>query len=37
MIREADLKLVEERKIGRPPKVKAETGSKGSRKKGSEK
>jgi excisionase family DNA binding protein len=28
MIRETDLKLVEERKIGRPPKVKVERDSK---------
>jgi excisionase family DNA binding protein len=34
MIKEADLKLVEERKTGRPPKAKAETDSKASKKKG---
>jgi excisionase family DNA binding protein len=34
MIREEDLKLVENRKAGRPPKVKAETGDKTSQKRG---
>jgi hypothetical protein len=34
MIREEDLKLVENRKVGRPPKVKAGTGNKMSRKRG---
>jgi excisionase family DNA binding protein len=34
MIKEADLKLVEERKTGRPPKAKAETSSKDDKKKG---
>jgi excisionase family DNA binding protein len=33
MIRAADLKLVEERKIGRPPKAKDETGSRMNKKK----
>ena len=34
MIKEEDLKLVENRKVGRPPKAKAESGSKASKKKG---
>jgi excisionase family DNA binding protein len=34
MIREEDLKLVENRKVGRPPKVKAETVHKTSKKRG---
>jgi excisionase family DNA binding protein len=34
MIREEDLKLVENRKVGRPPKVKAETANKTSKKRG---
>jgi excisionase family DNA binding protein len=33
VIREEDLKLVGDRKVGRPPKAKAETGSKASKKK----
>jgi excisionase family DNA binding protein len=33
VIREIDLELVRERKVGRPPKAKAETGSKASKKK----
>jgi hypothetical protein len=37
MINEADLKLVENRKVGRPPKAKAETGAKASKKKGGKK
>lgn len=37
MIKEEDLKLVEDRKVGRPPKAKAETISKASEKKGSKK
>jgi excisionase family DNA binding protein len=37
VIREEDLKLVGERKLGRPPKAKAETASKASKKKGSKK
>lgn len=32
VIREADLELVRERKVGRPPKAKAETDSKASKK-----
>jgi excisionase family DNA binding protein len=32
LIKESDLKLVEDRKPGRPPKAKAETGSKASEK-----
>jgi excisionase family DNA binding protein len=32
VIREEDLKLVEDRKVGRPPKVKAGTNSKTSKK-----
>ncbi len=34
VIDEADLKFVEDRIVGRPPKTKAETGSKVSKKKG---
>ncbi|HZG53629.1 MAG TPA: helix-turn-helix domain-containing protein [Pyrinomonadaceae bacterium] len=34
MIREEDLKLVENRKVGRPPKVKAEAANKTSKKTG---
>lgn len=34
VVNEEDLKLVENRKVGRPPKAKAETGSKASKKKG---
>lgn len=37
LIKEADVKLVEDRKRGRPPKAKAETGSKTSRKKSGKK
>jgi excisionase family DNA binding protein len=37
MIKEKDLKLVENRKVGRPPKAKAETDSKASKKKGGKK
>ncbi|HEV7903574.1 MAG TPA: helix-turn-helix domain-containing protein [Pyrinomonadaceae bacterium] len=37
MIKEQDLKLVENRKAGRPPKARDETGSKASKKKGQEK
>jgi excisionase family DNA binding protein len=37
MINEDDLKLVENRKVGRPPKAKAELGSKASKKKGGKK
>jgi excisionase family DNA binding protein len=37
MIKEEDLKLVENRKVGRPPKAKSETGSKASKKKGGKK
>jgi len=37
VIREIDLELVRERKVGRPPKTKAETGSKASKKKGGKK
>jgi excisionase family DNA binding protein len=33
MIREEDLKLVKDRKVGRPPKAKAEGASKASKKK----
>lgn len=33
VIREIDLELVRERKVGRPPKAKAKTGSKASKKK----
>lgn len=36
-IKEDDLKLVEDRKPGRPPKAKAETDSKAGKKKGSKK
>ena len=36
LIKESDLKLVQDRKPGRPPKAKAKTGSK-ARKKGSKK
>jgi len=32
LVKENDLKLVEDRKPGRPPKVKTETGSKASKK-----
>jgi hypothetical protein len=34
LIKEGDVKLVEDRKRGRPPKAKAEPGSKASKKKG---
>ncbi|HJR05885.1 MAG TPA: helix-turn-helix domain-containing protein [Pyrinomonadaceae bacterium] len=37
VIREEDLKLVEGRKVGRPPKAKTETGSKTGKQKGSKK
>jgi excisionase family DNA binding protein len=37
MISEDDLKLVENRKVGRPPKIKAEIGSKAGKKKGGKK
>jgi excisionase family DNA binding protein len=37
VVKEEDLKLVEERKVGRPPKAKAEAGSKASKKKGGRK
>jgi excisionase family DNA binding protein len=37
MIKRSDLKLVENRKVGRPPKAKAETGSKASKRKGGKK
>jgi excisionase family DNA binding protein len=37
LVKESDLKLVENRKHGRPPKAKAETDSKGSKKKGGKK
>jgi excisionase family DNA binding protein len=37
MINEDDLKLVENRKVGRPPKVKAEIGARASKKKGGKK
>ena len=37
MIKEEDLKLVENRKVGRPPKAKAETNSKARKKKAKEK
>jgi excisionase family DNA binding protein len=37
VIREEDLKLVEGRKVGRPPKAKAETDSKASKKQGGKK
>jgi excisionase family DNA binding protein len=37
LIKEADLMLIKNRKVGRPPKVKAETGSKASKKKGGKK
>jgi excisionase family DNA binding protein len=37
VIREGDLKLVEDRRVGRPPKSKAETDSKAGKKKGSKK
>jgi excisionase family DNA binding protein len=37
VIREEDLKLVEDRKVGRPPKAKVETDSKTSKKKVREK
>jgi excisionase family DNA binding protein len=37
VILEADLELVRERKAGRPPKVKAETDAKASKKKGGRK
>jgi excisionase family DNA binding protein len=37
MIKEEDLKLVENRKVGRPPKAKAATGSKASKKNGRKK
>jgi hypothetical protein len=34
VIDEANLKFVEERKVGRPPKAKAETDAKASKKRG---
>ena len=37
LIKESDLNLVQDRKPGRPPKVKAETDSKVSKKKGGKK
>lgn len=37
MIKEEDLKLVEDRKVGRPPKAKDETDSKASKKKAGKK
>jgi excisionase family DNA binding protein len=37
MIKEEDLKLVENRKVGRPPKAKADTHSKASKRKGGKK
>jgi excisionase family DNA binding protein len=37
VVNEEDLKLVENRKVGRPPKAKAETGSKASKKRGGKK
>jgi excisionase family DNA binding protein len=37
LIKEGDVKLVEDRKRGRPPKAKADTGSKVSKKKSSKK
>lgn len=37
LIKESDLTLVQERKPGRPPKAKAETGAKGSKKRGRKK
>ncbi len=37
MIKEEDLKLVEDRKVGRPPKATTKTGSKAEMKKGREK
>jgi excisionase family DNA binding protein len=37
LVKESDLKLVEDRKVGRPPKAKAEAGSKASKKKGGRK
>ncbi len=37
MIKEEDLKLVEERKVGRPPKAKVETDSNAGKKKGRKK
>jgi excisionase family DNA binding protein len=37
LIKESDLILVENRKVGRPPKAKAETGSKASKKRGGKK
>jgi excisionase family DNA binding protein len=37
MIKEEDLKLVENRKVGRPPKAKAETASKVGKKRGGKK
>jgi excisionase family DNA binding protein len=37
VIREEDLKLVEDRKVGRPPKAKTEADSKTSQKKGKKK
>lgn len=37
MIKKSDLKLVENRKVGRPPKAKGETVSKPSKNKGSKK
>jgi excisionase family DNA binding protein len=37
MIKEEDLKLVENRKVGRPPKAKGETDSKANKEKGSKK
>jgi len=37
MIKEEDLKLVENRKVGRPPKAKASTASKPGKKKGGKK
>jgi hypothetical protein len=36
MIRETDLKLVEDRTVGRPPKAKAKADSKASKKKARE-
>ena len=37
VVKEEDLKLVEERKVGRPPKTKVDTGSKAGKKKSSKK
>ncbi|HEX8634862.1 MAG TPA: helix-turn-helix domain-containing protein [Pyrinomonadaceae bacterium] len=37
VVREADLELVQERKVGRPAKAKAETDAKASKKKGGKK